>query len=161
LGKRILITRRGSLLGSLKEPDIIETGLEKNDRHTPWATIELPVHRAVYLKTNAQAIVHAHPPHAVALSMTETEIIPNGNSTEEKGNLGKVTVIGSSDTDCRPGNLAEKIADNLLSHRIVLVYGHGTFASGQLLEDAYRLTAAFEEACQIIWLVKTLDKKVI
>ena len=36
---------------------------------------------------------------------------------------------------------------------------HGSFATGQLLEEAYQYTAALEECCQVIWLVKTLKKK--
>ena len=76
LGERIIITRRNSGLGCLGEHDLIETGISKNDRNTPLASIELAVHRAIYRETPALAIVHAHPPHAVALSLTETEIVP-------------------------------------------------------------------------------------
>jgi len=76
LGERIIITRRGSRLGCLEEHDLIETGLDKDDRSTPLASTELAVHRAIYRETPALAIVHAHPPHYVALSLVETEIIP-------------------------------------------------------------------------------------
>jgi len=48
LGERIIITRRGSRLGCLEENDLIETGRSKNDRATPLASEELPVHRALY-----------------------------------------------------------------------------------------------------------------
>jgi L-fuculose-phosphate aldolase len=46
MGDRLIITRRGSNLGDLQESDLIETGICKNDRSTPLASIELPVHRA-------------------------------------------------------------------------------------------------------------------
>lgn len=153
LGDRIIITRRGSQLGSLEEPDLIETGLNRNDRATPLASVELPVHRAIYHQTPALAIVHAHPPHAIALSMTETEIVPDG--AEVLAEVGRVPVLGCN-MDTRPGCLAEIIAQGLKEHRIVLIYGHGTFAAGQLIDEAYKYTAALEESCQVIWLVKTL-----
>ncbi len=37
LGERIIITRRISQLGCLEENDLIETGINKNDRATPLA----------------------------------------------------------------------------------------------------------------------------
>jgi L-fuculose-phosphate aldolase len=69
MGDRLIITRRGSNLGDLQEKDLIETGINKNDRSTPLASIELPVHRAIYQHTQARAIVHAHPTHVSALSI--------------------------------------------------------------------------------------------
>ena len=79
LGERIIITRRGSRLGCLQENDLIETGLNKNDRSTPLASTELRVHRAIYRETSALAVIHAHGPHAVALSLVETKIVPSDN----------------------------------------------------------------------------------
>jgi len=155
-GDKMIITRRGSRLGDLREQDIIETGVVRNDRNTPLASVELPVHRTIYRLTSTQAIVHAHLPHAVALSMSENEIVPNGG--DGLAELGKVPIIGR-DMDTRPGHLGEQIAQALENHRIVLVYGHGSFAAGQLLEEAYQYTATLEEACQVLWLVKTLNKK--
>ena len=47
LGDRIIITHRSSMLGCLEEHDLIETGISKNDRSTPLASVELSVHRAI------------------------------------------------------------------------------------------------------------------
>ena len=153
MGERIIITRRGSRLGSLDANDLIETGLDKNDRHTPLASTELPVHRAIYQQTPALAIVHAHPPHAVALSLTETEIVPN--DTEGRAIMDRVPVLGWG-VEVKPGGLAELIAGALKECRVVLVHGHGTFAIGQLLDEAHDYTATLEESCQVICLLKSL-----
>ena len=48
LGERLVITKRGSMLGSLEEHDLVETGITKNDRSTPWASSELNAHRSIY-----------------------------------------------------------------------------------------------------------------
>ncbi len=154
LGDRIAITRRGSMLNCLHEHDLIETGVSRNSRLTPLASIELAVHRAIYRETQASAIVHAHSPYAVALSLTETEIIP-GN-TEGLAILGTVPVVGWN-MEVKPGGLADVIAQALKQRRIIMVHGHGSFAIGQLLEEAYNLTTTLEESCQILYLLKSLQ----
>ena len=151
---RMMITRRGSQLGVLRDQDLIVTGIDYDDDQTAFASVELPVHRAILQKTGAGAVVHAHPPHAIALSMTETEII---SEQAELYELGTVPVLGWNQ-DVRPGRLGDVIAQGLKERNVVLVYGHGTFAIGQDLEEAYKYTAGLEEACRVIWLVKTLRK---
>jgi len=152
--ERIIITRRGCRLGCLDGHDLVETGISKNDRSTPLASIELAVHRAIYQETPALAIVHAHPPHAVALSLTETEIVPNG--AEGLSKVGRVPVLGWH-MEVKPGGLADVIAQALKQCRIVMVHGHGSFAIGQLIEEAYNYTTTLEESCQVICLLKSLQ----
>ena len=154
LGERLIITRRRCGLGSIGEHDLIETGISKNDRNTPLASIELAVHRTIYRETPALAVVHAHPPHAVALSLTETEIVPMCN--EGLSALGRVPVLGWN-MDVQPGGLADIIAQALKKHRIVMVHGHGSFAIGQLLEEAHDYTTTLEENCQVACLLKSLQ----
>ena len=158
LRNRIIITRRGAMLGCLQEHDLIETGITKNDRSTPLASSELAVHRAIYQATPAQAVIHAHPPHAIALSLTTTEIVPN--CAEGLAVLGRVPVLGWN-MMVKPGELAETIAEALREHRVVMVYGHGSFAVGQLLEDAYNCTTALEESSQVICLLRSLQGSLV
>lgn len=154
MGDRLIITRRESNLGALQEKDLIETGIFKNDRCTPMASVELPVHRAIYQRTPARAIVHAHPPHATALSMTEKEIA--SAHLEDFSSLGRVPVLGWG-MEVKPGGLAEVIAGALQGHRIVVVHGHGSFAVGQLLDEAYNCTSGLEEACEVLCLMKSMQ----
>ena len=154
LGERVTITRRNCGLDCLEEHDLIETGLNKNDRSTPLASTELAVHRAIYQATSASAIVHAHPPHAVALSLTETDIVPP--DTEGLSLLGKVPVLGWN-MEVKAGGLADIIARALSQRRVVMVHGHGSFAIGQLLEEAHNYTDSLEESCQVICLLKSLQ----
>ncbi len=153
LGDRIIVTRRGCRLGSIQEQDLIETGISKNDRATPLASMELPVHRAIYRTTPALAVVHAHAPHTIALSLAENGIVPN--TAESLATLGRVPVVGR-DMEVKPGGLADMIAVALKKHRAAMVYGHGSFAAGQLLDEAYNYTATLEESCQIFCLLKSM-----
>jgi L-fuculose-phosphate aldolase len=154
LGDRMIITRRGSRLGCLEEHDLIETGISKNDRLTPLASTELAVHRAIYRETPALAVVHAHPPYSVALSLTDAEIVPS--SAEGLAVTGRVPILGRH-MKVRPGGLAHRIAQALKRHRVILVHGHGSFAIGQLLEEAFNCTTMLEESCRVICLLKSLQ----
>ena len=153
LGDRIIITRRGSMLNCLQEHDLIETGISKNSRSTPLASTDLAIHRAIYRETQALAIVHAHPPHAVALSITVTEILP---SAEDFSAIGKVPVVGWN-ADMKTKSLADIVAQALKQHRIIMVHNHGSFATGQLLEEAYNFTTALEQSSQVLCLMRSLQ----
>jgi L-fuculose-phosphate aldolase len=153
MGEHLIITHRGSNLGDLQEVDLVETGIYKNDRNTPLASVELPVHRAIYQLTQARAIVHAHPPYTTALSMAEKTIA--SEHLENFGALGEVPVLGW-DMEVKPGGLAEIIAGALQTNRVIVVRGHGSFAVGQILDEAYDCTTSLEEACQILCIMKSM-----
>lgn len=154
-GDRIVITRRGSMLGHLEERDLIETGLFSNDSNIILASTEIGVHRAIYRGTSALAIVHAHPVHAISLSLMEDEIIPI--DSEGSYLLHKVPVL-SAERTIGSAELGEKLPGILREFKIVMVRGHGSFAVGQMLEEAYQWTSSLENVCRIIYLTRTLKK---
>ena len=97
MGDRIIITRTGAMLAHLTERDLIEIGLEDDDSNIMLASSELIVHRAIYMNTSALAIVHVHPPHAVALSLVEEDaIIPI--DSEDSYLLRKVPIVQTETT---------------------------------------------------------------
>jgi L-fuculose-phosphate aldolase len=49
------------------------------------------------------------------------------------------------------------IAAALKEHRIVMIHGHGSFAIGQLLEEAHNFTTMLEESCRVICLLRSLQ----
>lgn len=140
-------------MGFIQEGDLVETGISKNNRATPLASKELEIHRCIYKNTPALAVVHAHPPYAVALSFTEEEIVPC--DLEGQVLLSRVPVL-STDAMAKLEDLAGEIARLLNEYRVVLVRGHGSFAVSQLLEEAYYYTSALEQSCRLLYLLKTL-----
>ena len=153
-GEHLFITRRGSMLGGLGEDDLVETGLSRNNRATPRASTELALHRAIYRRTPARAIVHAQPPHAIALSLSGNEIAPCDHDGFSL--LPRIPVLGWGKEEPLE-QMADELIKCLKEYRIALVYGHGSFAVGQLLEEAYQLTTAVERSCQIICLLRSLE----
>jgi L-fuculose-phosphate aldolase len=158
LGDRLIIKRRGAMLGRLREEDLIETGLEKTDSAVMLASTELIVHRAIYLATRALAVVHAHPRTAIALSLSREEIVPIDN--EASYLLHKVPVVAAEFASGSP-ELVEKLPAALQQYKIVMLRGHGCFSIGQTLDEAFQWVSCLEEACQIIMAAKTIDEPFI
>jgi L-fuculose-phosphate aldolase len=154
-GDRIVIKRRGAMLGRLKEGDLVETGLEKADSGVLLASTELVVHRAIYLATPALAIVHAHPRTAIALSLSRDEIVPIDN--EGSYLLHKVPVVA---TEFASGSaeMVERLPAVLQQYKVVMLRGHGCFAVGQTLDEAFQWVSCLEESCQIVLAAKTIGE---
>jgi L-fuculose-phosphate aldolase len=157
-GDRVIIKRRGAMLGRLKEVDLIETGLTKPDSGLMLASTELVVHRAIYMTTPALAVVHAHPRTAIALSLSRDEIVPIDN--EASYLLHKVPVI-TAEFASGSSEMVEKLPAALQKYKIVMLRGHGCFAIGQTLDEAFQWVSCLEEACQIILAAKTIDEPLI
>jgi len=118
----------------------------------PEASSEYRVHREVYRKTNHEAIVHAHPPHTIAASLVMDEIVPE--DSEGRMFCPKIPVVQGA-----PGSqeIAENVTNALSSSKLVIVRGHGTFAAGKTLDEAYVYTSLAEHSCRIISLKWSLS----
>lgn len=158
LGDRVIIKRRGAMLGQLKSHDLIETGLEKNDSNVALASTELLAHRTVYLHTPALAICHCHPRTAIAFSLSRDEIVPIDN--EGSYLLKKVPVITEEFASGTP-QMANKVAEVLKDYKIIMLRGHGSFATGQTLDEAFFWSSTLEEACQIMLIAKQINEPFI
>ena len=155
LGDRVLITRTGAMLGHLEEKDLIETSLEDLDSSVMLASSELLVHRAIYKNTSALAIVHVHPPHAIALSMIEQdEIIPIDN--EGSYVFHKIPII---QTELTTGSkeVAKLASARLRDYRLIMLRGHGCFSIGAVLEEAFQWCSSLEEACRVLCYTRWLQ----
>jgi L-fuculose-phosphate aldolase len=158
LGDRVVIKRRGAMLGALKPHDLVETGLEKNDSGVALASTELLVHRRIYLGTPALAVVHCHPRAAIAFSLSRDEFVPIDN--EASYLLKKVPVIAEEFASGTP-EMAAKVAAALANYKIILLRGHGSFATGQTLDEAFHWSSTLEEACQIAVYAKVINEPFI
>jgi L-fuculose-phosphate aldolase len=154
-GDRVIIKRRGAMLGRLREVDLVETGLEKTDSGVMLASTELVVHRAIYLATPALAIVHAHPRVAIALTLSRDEIVPIDN--EGSYLLHKVPVV-AAEFASGSAEMVERLPAALQEYKIAMLRGHGCFAIGQTLDEAFQWASCLEESCQIIVAAKTIDE---
>ncbi len=155
LGDRIVITRRGAMLGRLGPEDLVETGLEADDAMVTLASTELVVHRAIYRVTSALAVVHTHPVHATALSLVADAVVP----VDSEGSylLHRVPVVSTAET-VGSDAAARLLPAALRGHKIALLRGHGAFAVGELLEEAYMVSSTLEASAHILYLVRALGE---
>ncbi len=158
LGDRVIIKRRGAMLGALKPYDLIETGLEKNDSGVALASTELLVHRTIYMTTPALAICHCHPRTAIAFSLSRDELVPIDN--EASYLLKKVPVVTEEFPSGTP-QMANKVAAALKDYKIIMLRGHGSFATGQTLDEAFHWSSTLEESCQIALAAKLINEPFI
>ncbi|MGQ9571760.1 MAG: class II aldolase/adducin family protein [Dehalococcoidia bacterium] len=149
-GDGLIITSHGSRLGHLEESDLVEVmpGLAA----TAEPSMDLALHQAIYAAVSeAEAIVHAHPRHAIALSLLAKEIRPQ--DLEGEYYLGLVPVVP------RGEDVAHALADALRQHKIVVVAGHGSYARGESLWQALQWTSVLEESTEVLWLLRALGQK--
>ncbi len=150
-GDRIFITRRDAMLGDLREGDVIEVGLEPGG-DDGLASREIVTHRAIYRATSAGAIVHAHGANSIAVSITDNKIIPQdaeGQYLFRSAAIVRVhQAIGSDE--------AARLLPTFLqgSSVIAVVKGHGSFAIGKDLEEAYKYTSSLENSCKVLVAVR-------
>jgi L-fuculose-phosphate aldolase len=141
-----LITGQHAPLGFLTAADVVRIDcagkpIKKNQR----ASSETPMHMAVYAGTEAEVVVHVHPPMVLAFSLGHDSFVPV--SFEEKYTIGEVPVIAQdTPTVTKP----EKVVEELKYHPVVIIKGHGTVAIGKTFQEAFLFTDLLEEAvhCQ-------------
>jgi L-fuculose-phosphate aldolase len=145
--KEFLITGQHAPLGFLNSKDLVRIDQEgKPTKKTQRASSETPLHLAVYNGTDAQAIVHVHPPMVLAFSLTHESFVPV--SFEEKYTIGEVPIIPQ---DTPTVTKLEPVVEELKYRPVVIIKGHGTVAVGKDLQEAFLLTDLLEEAvhCQL------------
>jgi L-fuculose-phosphate aldolase len=146
----LLIKKTEVMLDSIEsEDDVVEVGLEAspNDR---GASTETSSHRAIYLATDARAIIHAHPQFAVVESLLcVNEIKPL--DTEGLPFLGTIPIVdGDSGSKELFDNLARIYAQGKIKG--VVNRGHGSFAAGPSLKDCFNTTTMIEYSSKIKYL---------
>ena len=141
-----LITGQHAPLGFLTPEDIVELDAEaKPVKKAQRPSSETPMHMAIYAGTDAQAIVHVHPPLVLAFSLNHDSFAPL--SFEEKYTIGEVAIVAQdTPTVTKP----EKVVEALKYSPVAIIKGHGTVAIGKNFQEAFLFTDLLEEAvrCQ-------------
>ena len=145
----IWITKTGRSLYNLRGKDIVKIGFERDVRWNA-ASSEVEIHVNVYkLVGEAKAIVHAHSPSTVALSLL-------GYKTIEPIDYEGYLFLKSVDVLDIPYNswqLAKEIIPEYFkdtNRPIVVAKGHGVFAFSETLFKAAQLVSALENSSKLI-----------
>ncbi|MDD5447239.1 MAG: class II aldolase/adducin family protein [Methanocellales archaeon] len=78
IDNKMLITKRGAMLDNISKDSVVEIDIEEPKSFDMVASMEAKVHKAVYQRTSALAIIHAHPIYAVveSLILSQDKITP-------------------------------------------------------------------------------------
>jgi L-fuculose-phosphate aldolase len=146
---KILITSTGSMLDEIGDGQVIKVTRAGPCPEDALASCETVVHRAIYGRTHAQAVIHTHSPYAVATSILEEGPFEpmDGEGTRF---LGTVPII---EGEMGSQTLAKNASCALSASRACIVRGHGVFAIGKSLEEAYIVACMVEHSTMIRRLV--------
>ena len=156
-----LITPSGKKYDSLKADDIVFVSLEgRYDEKGLQPSSEWRFHKDIYLKkADAKAVVHAHSPHATAVSAHNKDIpafqymiaLAGGNNIK----CAKYATFGTQE-------LSENIIEALENRKACLMSNHGQVAYGDNLNSAFELAEEVENIChQYINAIKLGDPKIL
>ena len=144
-----LITPSGKKYETLKPEDIVFMNLNdelENNNSVNQPSSEWRFHREIYLnKKDAQAIVHAHSPHATAVSSHGKSIPPFHYM---------IALAGGEDIKCAEyatfgtEELSKNIMKALENRSACLMSNHGQVAFGKNLDQAFELAQEIENICQ-------------
>ncbi len=154
-----LITPSGKKYETLKPEDIVFMALKEeveNNDSINKPSSEWRFHRDIYVKKkDAQAIVHAHSPHATAVS-SHGKTIPAFHYM--------IALAGGEDIKCADyatfgtEELSNNIIKALENRSACLMSNHGQVAFGKNLEEAFELAQEIENICHQYTIALKLGK---
>ena len=144
-----LITPSGKKYETLKAEDIVFMSLNdevENTNTNNKPSSEWRFHRDIYVnKKEAHAIVHAHSPHATAVSSHGKPIPPFHYM---------IALAGGEDIKCAEyatfgtKELSDNVIKALENRSACLMSNHGQVAFGKNLDEAFELSQEIENICQ-------------
>lgn len=115
------------------------------------------MHLSVYQKCpEAKAVVHAHPPHAIAWSIAKPDLkfLPDDCMSELILATGGIPFVPYA----RPStqDMGDHLLEFLPQYRAMILSRHGALTWGESLEEAYLGMERLEHASQILFLAEKL-----
>jgi L-fuculose-phosphate aldolase len=153
--RRLLVTPSGASKGHLSPADLVVVDLDgAKVRGRGRPSTELRMHLAAYrARPDVQAVVHAHPLTAIALTVAGLPP-PNDLVPEASVTLGEIAVapFATPGTDEVP----RALAPYLEAHDVVLLERHGALALGEDLFRAADRLETLERVARIALLARLL-----
>jgi L-fuculose-phosphate aldolase len=154
VGGLVLVTPTGVPYDRIGPHDIVAVDLDgKQVMGTLRPSSELPMHLAIYLHTDAHAVVHTHAVHATAVSTLLYELPAIHYMAAALG--GKIRVADYATYGSE--QLAANVLHALRERTGCLIRNHGTIVYGDDLDQAYDRTAQLEWMCQVWLAARSVD----
>lgn len=146
----ILITPTGKPKFLLAEDDIAVVDMNgKVIKGKPSS--EMLMHLEIYkMRADARAVIHAHPPTAVAYSIAHPDAkeIPSGSFSELILAVGTLPIVPFQ----MPGSpeMGTALHPFIKNHKVMVLARHGALSFGEDLIEAYNGMERLEHSCEIL-----------
>ncbi len=152
----VLITPSGVPKAFCQPEDIAFVTLDNEVMYGKPSSERL-MHLSVYNEVKeAKAVVHAHPPTAIAWSVAfpELEELPNNCLSEVVLAAGHIPIVSYA----RPGTQAmgDVLKEKVKDHKIMILSRHGGLAWGESLTEAFMGMERLEHSAEILYKAKNL-----
>lgn len=146
LGDQILITPTGVSKGRLKPEDLVVTPL--SGRAAARTSSELELHLCAYqVRSTIRAVVHGHPPRAIAFTVAGREI-PGHLLPEAVVSFGG-SIPTVPYTTPTTSEVPKALAPVLEHHDVLMMAWHGAVCLGDDIWDAYHKLEKLEHLCEV------------
>ncbi len=155
--EQILTTVSGVCKGELTPDDIVLVDLEgKLLKGKKMPSTEIKMHLEVYRqRSDVQAVMHAHPPYVVALSMAGVPL-DRPYLPESVLMLGAVPVVPYARPSTR--QVPEGIRPYLKRTDTLVLERHGSLTMGKTLDEAYFKLETLEHTARVVWLARQMGE---
>jgi len=149
-GDAVWITPTGCCADTLTAEDLLpaRTGAPPPAGASLDAALHLEVYRQV---ADAGTVFHSHGPYSIAITMDGIDFEPQ--DFEGRHYFGRVPVL-SIRHEAYVEESPSLVARALATHRIAIVRGHGVYARGATVDQAYKWTCSLESSARIAWLTR-------
>ncbi len=154
-GRRFWITPTGCCADTLEAGELIVC--PRDGALPARASLDAPLHQAVYEAVpEAAAVIHCHGPHAIALSLAGDDFEPP--DFEGRYYFQRVPVLAIEYGDYQRES-PSAVAKALRGSPVAIVRGHGIYARGEDLDQAYKWCCSLESSARIAWLHRVFSDK--
>lgn len=151
-GKDVWVTPRGAPAERLTAAELIACRLPETIGGN--ASLDARLHLAVYRENpEAGAVLHAHCPHAIALTLDGRPFVPVDH--EARHYFPEVPVISLAADhywERHQQEASERVARVLANNRVCILSAHGVYAQGRNLDEAYKWLCSLEHSARIAFL---------
>ena len=144
-GQSVWITPTGCCADLLDAGDLLVAAVDQPPPR--GASLDAALHLEVYRHcADAGAVLHSHGPFSIAMTMDGQDFAPT--DFEGRYYFEGVPVLSIPDAEYVERSPA-MVAGTLAAHRVAIVRGHGVYARGDTIDQAYKWTCSLESSARI------------
>jgi len=149
-GDVVWITPTGCCADVLTAEDLLPARI--GDPPPGGASLDGALHLEVYRRVaDAIAVMHSHGPCSIAMTLDGVDF--RAMDFEGRHYFEHVPVLSIAQ-DAYVDQSPALVARALATHRIAIVRGHGVYAWGKTIDQAYKWTCSLESSARIAWLAR-------